>query len=88
MHPDFVWHVTLSQTQMEAAEAHIREDLLGGHIPFQACHAGPVQVALGSSDPLASTIVGNIKCSCGELIGAVEGTSSGSSLSYAAPAPQ
>lgn len=79
MNPTFNWQAQLPASIKALAEDNIRKDI--PHLHLKACHSEPVTVTLGSSDP-PNSIGGNIKCSCGKVLGAIVGASDGSKLKY------
>lgn len=79
---EFHWVSHTNYEIRRSAEAHIRKDQESGHSPITFCHAGTVVVTLSSPDPFQTTLVGNMKCSCGKARGEIGGRSDGSSITF------
>ena len=76
----FNWQADLPSEDRTLFEQKIREDLRSDHAPPMNCHPGSRQIAIGSSDPLATRLVGNISCSCGKKVGFFSATHDASSV--------
>lgn len=66
------------------AEDAIRDGQESGDSPISFCHVGTVTVTLSSSDELQRRFVGDMKCSCGKVRGAIKGKCNGSSVMFEA----
>ena len=78
----FHWTFHIIDADRKSAEESIHKDLESGHIPIDVCHEGAGIVTLSSSHPLQTTLVGNMKCSCGKILVTICGSSDGSGMSY------
>lgn len=67
-----------------ATEERISSDVLDFN-EFRLCHERPMRVVVQSSDTLQVSIAGRMHCSCGKVVAAFSGASSGASLTYTFP---
>lgn len=81
---EFHWVSNTGHETKQSAEENIRNDQESGHSPIAFCHEGTVVVTLSSPDPLQTTLVGNMKCSCGKARGEIGGHSDGSCITFQA----
>lgn len=84
MQHEIKWDKDVNDEDHESLDKAISETLRSDHSPLNACHQGPVQIALSYSDPLNASVVGKIACSCGAHIGSVRGASDGSKMTLTA----
>ncbi len=84
MEYEFLWVSNIADDTRISAEESICQGQESGRSPVAFCHDGTVIVTISSPDPFQMTLVGNMKCSCGKLRGAITGKSDGSSITLEA----
>ncbi|WP_328190117.1 hypothetical protein [Marinobacter sp. OP 3.4] len=77
---EFTWDECTAEPDIRAIEAAVAEILESGHANVSPCHDGPLTVTLAVTGPLAETLVGNVRCSCGTALAAVRGNGNASHL--------
>lgn len=81
MEINFDWLVKMDSSLIESAEEKLKKDIEDSS-HFNPCHEGMVLVSILSTDPLDSTIKGNIRCTCGKIFTTFKGVSDGSKIDY------
>lgn len=81
---EFHWVPEIADAKKTPAEEAIREGQKSGDSPISFCHDGTVVVTLSTTDALQKRFVGDMKCSCGKVCGAIKGKCNGSSVMFEA----
>jgi len=81
----FNWNTSVSTDTKKLTETKIKEDL-HGHSPFDPCHEGELLITVSSIGLLNESIVGDVKCNTGDVLGIFKGASDGSEITYSANA--
>jgi hypothetical protein len=79
---DIEWDKETASEPRESVKEEIINAINSGHIPMTPCHAGTLRVRAEITGPLATQLVGNIRCSCGTTLAKFEGTEDGSKIEF------
>lgn len=82
----FHWLTDIAEAKKTPAEEAIRDGQESGDSPISFCHEGTVTVTLSISDALQKRFVGDMKCSCGKVCGALKGKCNGATVMFEAVA--
>jgi hypothetical protein len=77
----FVWSTPTTAVLRDVLESNIRQDIEEDP-EIHPCHSGTMKVRLSSSDPLETTINGELVCQCGNVIASFFGQSDGPKLTW------
>ncbi|MCS4502600.1 hypothetical protein NYO91_00770 [Arhodomonas aquaeolei] len=80
MQHKFTWDECTAEPDKREIEASVSQTLESGHVDLSPCHEGPVTITLAVTGPLAETLVGNVRCSCGATLAIVRGNGDASHM--------